>query len=254
MHVDVTSLWDFYYHAHLGAVAQRTLQRALRGIWGDVRGCNLVGYGFAAPVLRPFRAEAARTLCLMPEVQGARTWPRDGNSLTTLVQSGAWPLPNGFVDRLIVLHGVENERHLDDLMDEVWRVLAAEGKVLIIAANRSGLWARRDTTPFGNGRPWTYRQLESMLRQHDLTPVARNGALYMPPSERRFWLRSAGAAERFGRRLDAQRWAGALIVEAVKQVFAMPRSGLKEPAGGLLDPIKGLAPTPPKPVGAASRD
>ena len=254
MHVDVTALWDFYYHAHLGAVAQRNLQRTLRGMWEDVHGCTVAGYGFAAPFLRPFKAEATRTLCLMPEAQGARIWPREGNSLTALVQSGAWPLPTGFVDRLIVAHGVEHERHLDDLMDEVWRVLSPEGKVLIVAPNRAGLWARWDTTPFGNGRPWTYRQLERMLEDHKLTPVSREGALYLPPSERRFWLRSAGAAERLGRRLDAQRWAGALIVEATKQVFAAPRNGLKDPVSGLLDPIKGLAPKPPKPVGATNRD
>jgi SAM-dependent methyltransferase len=254
VNLDIQSLWDFYYTHHLGAVAQRNLQRAMRQIWPDVKGRNLVGYGFAAPFLRPFRQEAARTLCLMPEMQGAGAWPRDGASATALVHSGSWPLPNGFVDRLIVAHAVETEPHLDHWMEEVSRVLAPEGRVLIVVANRRGLWARSDNTPFGAGRPYSAGQLDRLLRDHDLTPETHSGALYFPPSDKRFWLRSAGAAERFGRRLDAQRFAGALMVEATKQVFALPRSGSKVRAGGLLDPIRGLAPKPVKPVGAANRD
>lgn len=253
MQVDVASLWQFYYGTHLGAVAQRHLQRTLRAVWDDVHGFNVVGYGFAAPFLRPFKPESKRTLCLMPQVQGAKPWPREGLSTTALVEPDSWPLPTGFVDRLIVAHGIESEQRLDGLMEEIWRVLAPEGKVIVVAANRSGLWARGDTTPFGNGRPWSYGQLEGLLKSHKLTPISRSGTLYIPPSERRFWLRSAGWAEKLGKRLDAQRLAGALIVEASKQVFAMPKNGSPEPARGLLKPIKGLAPQP-EPVGAIKRD
>lgn len=255
MHLDITALWDFYYTHHLGAVAQRSLQRTIRTVWPDAKGHNVVGYGFAAPFLRPFRQEATRTLCLMPEAQGAGVWPREGaNSLTALVRPGELPLPNGFVDKLIVAHAVETEIRLDALMEEIWRILAPEGRVLIVAANRRGLWARSDNTPFGMGRPYSAGQLDRLLRDHNLTPQSHAGALYFPPSNRRFWLRSAGAAERFGRRLDAQRFAGALLVEASKQVFALPRSGAAERARGLLDPIKDLAPKPAKPIGASNRN
>ena len=254
MHLDIAALWDFYYTHHLGAMAQRNLQRTLRGFWPDVKGMNVLGYGFAAPFLRPFRKEAARTLCFMPEVQGAGVWPRDGLSTTALVRPGELPLPNGFVDRLIIAHAVEAEPRLDALMEEIWRVLAPEGRVLIVAANRRGLWARTDNTPFGIGRPFSAGQLDRLLRDHNLTPQTHAGALYFPPSDRRFWLRTATAVERFGRRVDAQRFAGALLVEASKQVFALPRNGKTSRAGGLLAPIKGLAPKPVKPVGASNRD
>lgn len=254
MHLDIASLWDFYYTHHLGAVAQRSLQRTMRGVWPNVKGQNVVGYGFAAPFLRPFSKEATRTLCFMPEAQGAGVWPREGLSTTALVRPSELPLPNGFVDRLIVAHAIEAEPRLDALMEEIWRVLAPEGRVLIVAANRRGLWARTDNTPFGIGRPYSAGQLDTLLRDHNLTPQSHDGALYFPPSDRRFWLRTSAAAERFGKRLDAKRFAGALLVEASKQVFALPRDGVKARAGGLLDPIKGLAPKPVKPVGAANRD
>jgi len=254
VHLDIASLWDFYYTHHLGAVAQRSLQRTLRTVWPNVKGMSVLGYGFAAPFLRPFTKEATRTLCFMPEAQGAGVWPREGLSTTALVRPGEIPLPNGFVDRLIIAHAVEAEPRLDALMEEVWRILAPEGRVLIVAANRRGLWARTDNTPFGIGRPFSAGQLDRLLREHNLTPETHHGALYFPPSDRRFWLRTSATAERFGRRVDAQRFAGALLVEASKQVFALPRNGAKARVGGILAPIKGLAPKPVKPVGASNRD
>ena len=254
MHLDIASLWDFYYARHLGAVAQRNLQRTLRGVWPDVKGMCVLGYGFTAPFLHPFSKEASRTLCLMPEAQGAGVWPKEGHNATALVRPGQLPLPNGFVDRMIIAHAIEAEPRLDVLMEEIWRVLAPEGRVLIIAANRRGLWARADNTPFGIGRPFSAGQLHRLLRDHNLTPETRCGALYFPPSDKRFWLRTSGVMERFGRRLDAQQFAGAIVVEATKQVFALPKNGEKARAGGLLAPIKGLAPKPVKPVGASNRD
>ena len=54
MHLDVLDLRAFYYRTKLGRSAQRGLQEALRRLWPNVRGMTVVGFGFAAPVLRPF--------------------------------------------------------------------------------------------------------------------------------------------------------------------------------------------------------
>ena len=59
MHLDVLDLRAFYYRTRLGRSAQRALQEALRGLWPDTRGMTVVGFGFAAPMLRPFLADAA---------------------------------------------------------------------------------------------------------------------------------------------------------------------------------------------------
>ena len=70
MHLDVLDLRAFYYRTHLGRLAQRVLQEALRGLWPETRGMTIVGYGFAAPMLRPFLADARRVVALMPEPAG----------------------------------------------------------------------------------------------------------------------------------------------------------------------------------------
>lgn len=250
MHHDVSSLWEFYYRNQLGKVAQRNMRQALRTLWPNVKGMNVAGYGFAAPFLRPFRKESLRTLCLMPDTQGAACWPREGPNASALVGENHWPLTTGFIDRLIIAHGMETARDLDGMLEEAWRILSPEGKIIVIVPNRSGIWARRENSPFGSGRPFSYSQVEALLERHQLSPAARSAALYMPPSSKRFWLRSAQTAERFGRRIEANRLAGVLIVEAEKRVFALPNSGSKQHSG-ILKPIRSISPAA-EPVGSRS--
>ena len=128
------------------------------------------------------------------------------------------------------------------------RVLAPGGKALFIVPNRTGLWARRDVTPFGNGRPFSVGQLDRYLRENSLEPIGHSAALYAPPSEQRFWLRMSRAAEATGRRLDAQRLAGVIIVEAVKTAYAAPRSGAAVSAKTPLEVLGGIARPTPKPA------
>jgi hypothetical protein len=64
-------------------------------------------------------------------------------------------------------------------------------------------------------------QLSQLLRDEQFTPVGTDAALFIPPVKRRMLLRSAAAWERIG-----QRWfptfAGVVLVEATKQIYAKP--------------------------------
>ena len=248
MHLDVIELRRFYYRTHLGQMVQRTLRAAIAEHWADAKGRNVAGYGFALPFLRPFKAGAQRVVGLMPAQQGAFHWPVDGANIAVLTDERRWPLATGFVDRLIVAHGLENSDRPGAILAEAHRVLAPGGKALFIVPNRTGLWARRDVTPFGNGRPFSVGQLDRYLRENSLEPIGHSAALYAPPSERRFWLRMSRAAEATGRRLDAQRLAGVIIVEAVKTAYAAPRSGAAVSAKTPLEVLGGIARPTPKPA------
>ncbi|MEO1470025.1 MAG: hypothetical protein AAFV86_13285 [Pseudomonadota bacterium] len=115
--------------------------------------------------------------------------------------------------------------------------------------NRAGIWARRESTPFGIGRPYTVAQLERTLQAERFSAERHTGALYMPPSHRGFWISSAPAIERIGTGLDLQRLAGVALVEARKQVFIAPRTGLRERAQVPIRVLEGLRPaTVPKPA------
>jgi SAM-dependent methyltransferase len=253
MHLDVVDLRSFYYRTRLGRRTKLLLQEALRGLWPKVAGETVVGYGFAAPFLRPFLGEARRVICLMPGEQGVMPWPEDGPNVSVLIEETLWPMPTGFADRLLIAHGLETCDRPGALLDEVWRVLAPGGRVVFVVPNRSGLWARREATPFGCGRPYSAGQMEAQLRRHRFSPERNAAALFGPPSERQFWLKSAALWERLGRRSGAHRLAGAILVEATKQVYVLPRQGAREAARSPLEILQGLRPRPKPAFGRAQR-
>lgn len=248
MHLDVIELRRFYYRTHLGQIVQRSIREAIAAHWPDAKNENVAGFGFALPFLRPFKEGAQRVVGLMPAQQGAFHWPVEGANIAVLTDEHRWPLATGFVDKLIVVHGLENSDRPNAVLSEAHRVLAPGGKALFITPNRTGLWARREVTPFGHGRPYTVTQLERYLRQSSLEPVRHSAALYAPPSQKAFWLKMAGVAERTGRKLDAQRLAGAIIVEAAKTAYAAPRSGAAVSAKTPLEVLGGIARPVPKPA------
>lgn len=248
MHLDVSDLRAFYYRTKLGRSAQRVLQDALRELWPETRDMTVVGFGFAAPVLRPFLADARRVVALMPAQQGVMAWPMGAANVSALVEETGWPIETGSVDRLIVAHGLETCERPDALLDEIWRVLSPGGQAIFIVPNRSGLWARRDVTPFGFGRPYSFGQLEAILGRHRLVPERHAAALYAPPSHRRFWLQTAHLWERLGRRFEPHLVAGALLVEASKQFYARPDTGAKTSVLGPLEVLEGLARPRPEPA------
>ena len=104
-------------------------------------------------------------------------------------------------------------------MREIWRVLSASGRLLIVAPNRAGLWARFERTPFGHGRPYSPNQLSLLLRDTMFTPIGAASGLFVPPSRWRMVLSAAPAWENIGSRWFP-RFAGVVIAEATKQIYA----------------------------------
>ena len=251
MHLDVVDLRAFYYRTPLGRAAQTVLQEAIGTMWTDFAGQTVVGFGFAAPLLRPFLKDARRVISLMPGQQGVMPWPAGAANMCCLVEETNWPIKAGTVDKLIIAHGLETCERPDALLAEIWRVLAPGGSVMFIVPNRAGLWARRDGTPFGFGRPYSLGQLEAQLRKHRFYPERQVSALYMPPSKKRFWLRTNKFWENLGRRLHSKFMAGALLVEATKQIYVMPKGGAAESIKRPLEVLEGL--TKPKPEPARGR-
>ena len=217
MSLDVVDLRTFYA-APLGRVAQRAISRIVRSWWHDTGGLAVAGLGYAIPFLEPFRDEAVRVIGLMPAEQGIVHWPSGGTSATAMVEGGQLPLPDGSIDRLLLVHMLEPTEHPREVLSEVWRVLTPGGRMIAVACNRRGMWARVDTTPFGSGQPFSKRQLAALLRETLFSPERFGEALYVPPFERRSLLKLAPFFERTGKRM-ALPGAGVHLVEASKQLY-----------------------------------
>ena len=250
MHLDVLDLRNFYYRTQLGRVAQRAIRDQLVALWPPMVGQTVAGFGFAVPLLRPYLADARRVIGLMPGPQGVMPWPAGLENVSVLCEETQWPLATGFVDRLVIMHGLETSDNPAAVLDEAHRVLGPGGRALFVVPNRAGLWARRDGTPFGFGRPFSAGQLEAQLKKHGFAPERSMTSLFAPPSERRFWLGTSNFWESFGRRLP---WlaGGVLMVEASKQVYAPTRGGLVAAVRRPLRALEGVGAPVPAPKDGA---
>lgn len=248
MHLDVLDLRHFYYRTNLGRVAQKAIRDQVAAFWPEAKGQTVAGFGFAVPLLRPFLAEARRVIALMPGPQGVMPWPAGADNVSALCAERRWPLATGFVDKLVLLHGLETSIQPEELLDEAFRVLGPGGRALVVVPHRGGLWAGSDRTPFGFGRPYSLGQLEAQLRRHSFQVEGHRAALFSPPSDRRFWLKTAAVWERAGRRLPMTLMGGVLIVEACKQVYAPRPSGLKEAVRRPLGALEGIPKPAPNPT------
>src|SRR5690348_8382841 len=217
---DVVDLRDFY-RTGLGQIARRMICGAIRQVWPDLRGMRLLGIGYPTPFLAAVSPETERTVAVMPASLGVLGWPSEGRNLVTLADEGELPFADFSIDRVLLVHALETSEEVRPLLKEIWRVMAGGGRLLIVAPNRRGIWARRDLTPFGSGRPYSASQLSQLLRDELFTPVGTDSALFIPPATSRMMLRSAAAWERVGHRWFPH-FAGVVLVEATKQIYAKP--------------------------------
>src|SRR5882757_850075 len=220
MSSDVVDLRDFY-RTVLGQVARRMIRSAVRRVWPDLRGMRLLGIGYTTPFLPAMSAETERTVALMPATLGVLGWSPEGRNLVTLADESEFPFAGYSIDRVLLVHALETTEQAGPMLKEIWRVLAGGGRLLVVAPNRRGIWARLDRTPFGSGRPYTMSQLSQLLRDEQFTPIGSDAALFVPPATSRMMLRSAAAWERIGKRWFPT-FAGVLMVEATKQIYAKP--------------------------------
>src|SRR5689334_7936557 len=220
MSSDVVDLRDFY-RTGLGQIARRMIRSAIRRAWPDLHGVRLLAIGYPTPFLAATLAETERTVAVMPAALGVLDWSPEGRNLVALADEGELPFADYSIDRVLLVHALETSDQAGPMLKELWRVLAGGGRLLVVAPDRRGIWARLDRTPFGSGRPYTMSQLSRLLRDEQFTPVGTDTALFIPPARKRMILRSAAAWERIGKRWFPT-FAGVILVEASKKIYAKP--------------------------------
>ena len=218
MWTDIIDVRDFY-DSPVGVVARRMIRRRVRAFWPDVTGMRVLGIGFATPYLLPLMDESDRVIAAMPAPQGVLHWPSNADGLTVLTDEMELPFEDLSVDRVLLVHALENAEPVRPLLREIWRILSGSGKLLIVAPNRRGVWALRERTPFGHGRPYSRRQLSTLLRDTMFTPLQTETALFVPPIRSRMLLSSSSAWEKVGRAAFS-RFGGVIVAEASKQIYA----------------------------------
>lgn len=216
---EVHGLGTFYASAR-GAAAGRLVAQRLRGLWPRLAGQSVLGIGHAGPYLDLWRHEAERCIALSPAQLGL---PPDAAAGAVVAEEDALPFPDLSFDRILLVHGLEMAESARRLLREAWRVLKDDGRLLVVAPNRRGLWAHSEHTPFGHGQPYSPGQVSRLLARHMFHVERRDSALFTPP-----WrpFLSAGAGwERLGHAVCPSRYAGLAIVEAAKDLLSATPAG-----------------------------
>jgi SAM-dependent methyltransferase len=216
MRVDVLALQRFYA-SPLGEAARRAASRRLATLWPHADGLDVLGLGYPSPYLERYRPGARRVTVMMPAQQGVEPWPAEGRVLTALGDPARLPFMDAVFDRVLLAHALEECDATNVMLREIWRVMAPEGRLVAIVANRWSLWAQSDASPLGHGRPYSRSQLSALLSDAMFEPVVSARALYAPP-----WRWAAAAHEPF-ERVGELLWpvhGGFVLMEAVKRLYA----------------------------------
>ena len=201
-----------FYGTRPGMIARRAILAKLRMMWPGLAGLRLLGFGFAQPYLGAFGAERAIAASTMP--------PGAGRHLAVLCEEDALPFADSFFDRVLLVHALERAEALRPLLRQLWRVLAPEGRILVVAPNRASLWAQVERTPLGQDRPFSRSELDRVLRDLLFEPVRWERALYAPPLGTRFLARTGTGWEKAGA-FAFPALAGVHLVEAKKSIYAV---------------------------------
>lgn len=217
-----------FYKSPLGRIVRALVREQVMELSGDVRRLRVLGLGFATPYMRFSLDKAERVLAFMPAKMGASAWPRESASHTVLVDPLEMPLNDAAIDLTVAVHAFEHVADAEELMRELWRITAPNGRLVVVVPRRRGMWAQWDNTPFGAGNPFSGPQLDKLLRDHSFVPEIWRDALYLPPIEHALALKSTRFFERAGR-LFGPTFSGVICVRAKKELFpAVPRRKREE--------------------------
>ena len=214
-----SQLASHFYATPRGVVACSLVRERLKATWPSLDRMSVLGVGYASPYMRIWTGSARRCVVATPAQLEAVRWPTVSGNLTCTMAEDALPFPDLSFDRILLVHGLEAADNARAMLREVWRVLKDDGRLLVVAPNRRGVWAHVESTPFGHGQPYSPGQIGRLLAASMFRVERRDTALFVPPLRLRLLLRSAPAWEAGGRWL-APHLAGVTITEAVKDVYA----------------------------------
>ena len=215
-----------FYSSLRGRIVRKIISQKILQIWPDTKSLNLVGYGYAVPYLKAYMKDSACVTNMMPAQLGVHNWPQGENNLVCFNAEQWLPLETNSVDRILMMHALEFLDYPEETFEDLWRVLKSTGRVLIVVPNRVGFWARADWSPFGQGRPYSTRQVENFLSENLFVHERTYQALFTLPFRNTLFLRAANFFEKIGPYVMPA-LGGVTIIEASKQIYAGSGKGVK---------------------------
>ena len=205
---------DQFYHSQTGRVVSYFLRKDLQPLLRLDAKIDRIGFGY------PFMCLPSNALpVLIPNEMGALAYGPTDSIMTAAIHSDAWPLASDSINQIIMCHGLEFCHDGTACLAEANRVLASSGELVLLVPNRRSLWVRDETTPLGQGRPFSKGQVTKLLTSagFEITRVSRT--LFLPPFAMRAHMRLARALDHIGH-FGWGVFGGMIIVHATKLRYA----------------------------------
>ena len=235
------STLDAFYTSRIGCVCTELIGQRIFDLWGACQDLRLLGLGYPAPLLARWESTTQSCVGAAPEAYSEARFDQVRGQSLCHINDHRLPFREAVFDRILLIHALEEAENPRQLLREVWRVLAPEGRVLVATANRKSLWSLDESKPLGHGRPWTRNQLTRFLNDSLFQVTASTTAIHMPPLNWPLITAAATSWERAGEAL-LPGFGGVVLVEATKHLHARPGGSAPAPAAGL------RAPKPARPV------
>ena len=184
---DITTL-EAFYASPLGKEVRQELCAVLRQIIraqdvpfsSQEAGCAI---GYALPYWPFIQAHGRFNALVMPGRQGSATVEgKSGKNAALLSRTYQLPFQDSAFQVIWCMHALEYAENPQLVLQECWRVLKPRGKLVLVAPNRIGLWARAESTPFGHGIAFYRSQLQILLEGAGFGHIEAERTLFTMPS------------------------------------------------------------------------
>ena len=202
---------ELFYQSATGQVASQLILRKLAPlITSDGENISAAGIGFTAPYL----SKASPIIQL--QTVGHTPPPARDRQHCAMIDPTALPLLDASLDLCVMVHGLETSSSPSATLDETWRVLKGQGRLVLVVPHRANIWSMKEATPFGFGQPYSVNQIKKLLKNHDFEVGRIRQSLAAPPSFSGLYSKYAPLAERL-----PTFFGGVLIVEARKMIYSV---------------------------------
>ena len=128
---------------------------------------------------------------------------------------------------ILLIHGLEYSSDPKMFMKELWRVCEDNAVLTLVLPNRRGIWSFFENTPFGQGRPYSPTQIETLLKKANFEIEQINPCLYTPPINSQALYKFSSIIESVGRKIFSH-FGGAMVIKARKKIYSPTLSAKAE--------------------------
>jgi len=128
-----------YYDTEAGHNFCRIIRKIISNNWRKPSKEAIIGYGFTLPYLPILQNEGNKIAAVIPNniaSENINSMNIAEGITPILSEPDTLPLKNEVIDKIIVIHALEQINNPDEIMAEFWRVLKPYGRIMIFSENK----------------------------------------------------------------------------------------------------------------------